>query len=91
MHHSRRLIGLRRRFPVLRTGSMSMVTAKDGLLVFWRGEGSEGLLCVFNLGHDPIEWSPPMGWQVVEAVNAPDPAAGTLPPLAGLLLAQVAG
>ena len=91
LHQSRRLIGLRERFPILRTGSMSMVTAKDGLLVFWRGEGPEGLLCVFNLGHDPIGWAMPMGWDVVEAVNVPDPASGTLPPLAGLLLVQVAG
>jgi len=89
LHLSRRLIALRRSHPVLRTGSMTMVTAKDGLLVFRRGEGAETLLCAFNLGHDPIDWPMPQGWAVVEAINAPDPASGILPPLAGLLLAQV--
>ncbi len=89
LHLSRRLIGLRRSHPILRTGSMTMVTAKDGLLVFRRREGAETLLCVFNLGHEAIDWPMPVGWTVVEAVNAPDLASGSLPTLAGLLLAQV--
>lgn len=88
LHLSRRLIGLRQSHPILRTGSMTMVTAKDGLLVFRRGEGAETLLCVFNLGHEPIDWPMPVGWAVVEAVNAPEAASGSLPPLAGLLLGQ---
>jgi len=89
LHLARRLIALRQAHPVLRTGSMTMVTAKDGLLVFRRGEGAGTLLCVFNLGHDPIEWPLPEGWAVVEAIHAPTPGSGILLPLAGLLLAQV--
>jgi len=88
LHATRRLIALRASHPVLRTGSMTMVTARDGLLVFRRGEGDETLLCVFNLGHEPIDWPVPVGWQVVEAVNSPDPQSSPLPPLAGLLLSQ---
>ncbi|MBB5747109.1 alpha-amylase family glycosyl hydrolase [Brevundimonas variabilis] len=89
LHLARRLIALRRSHPVLRSGLMTMDTARDGLLVFRRGEGPGTLLCVFNLGHEPIAWPMPAGWAVVEAVNAPEPASGSLSPLAGLLLAQV--
>ena len=89
LHLARRLIALRKTHPVLRTGSMTMETASDGLLVFRRGEGSETLLCIFNLGHDAVEWQMPEGWAVVEAIHAPTPGSGFLSPLAGLLLAQV--
>lgn len=89
LHLARRLIALRQAHPVLRTGSMTTVTARDSLLVFRRGEGAGTLLCVFNLGHEPIEWQMPEGWAVVEALNAPTPGSGILLPLAGLLLARV--
>ncbi len=84
---SRRLIALRQSHPILRTGSMTMIAAREGLLVFRRGEDADALLCVFNLGHDVIDWSPPVGWSVIEAVNTTDPTSAALPPLAGLLLA----
>ena len=86
---TRRLIALRRDHPALRTGGMTMTAAAEGLLTFQRDAGAEALLCVFNLGHAPIDWSIPEGWSVVEAVNTPDPASGALPPLTGLLLAKV--
>ncbi|CAN5146141.1 alpha glucosidase [soil metagenome] len=85
---SRELIGLRHRYPALRTGGMHMRPTAGPVLSFERGEGDDALLCVFNLGHSPERWSLPSGWRVVEAINTPDPAAGTLPSLAGLLLAR---
>ena len=87
---SRELIGLRRRYPALKTGGMRMLEAAGSLLAFERGEGDEALLCVFNLGHSPEAWTAPEGWRLVEAVNLPDPTATSLPPLAGLLLARSA-
>ena len=87
LNWSRRLIALRQSHPILRTGSMTMIAAREGLLVFRRGEDADAVLCVFNLGHDVIDWSPPVGWSVIEAVNTPDPTSAALPPLAGLLLA----
>jgi len=85
---SRELIGLRHRYPALRTGGMHMYPVAGPVLSFERGEGDEALLCVFNLGHSAEAWTLPDGWRVVEAVNTPDPASGTLPSLAGLLLAR---
>jgi len=86
---TRRLIELRRDHPILRTGTMTMVSAQDGLLEFQRGDGADALRCVFNLGHVDLDWSVPSGWRVLEAVNVPDISTPALAPLAGLLLARV--
>jgi alpha-glucosidase len=88
LHLARRLIALRQSHPALRTGSMTMLDSPDHLLLFTRQEGNEGLLCAFNLGHEPIAWRPPSGWSVVQAVNCSDPWSGQLPPLAGLVLSE---
>mgnify|MGYP002648994074 CR=1 FL=1 len=74
--------------PALRVGAMEPVETGGDLLIFKRlerYEEAERLLCVFNLGHDVINWSPPAGWRLVEAVNWSKADAGRLPPLAGLL------
>ncbi|MDP3403319.1 MAG: alpha glucosidase [Brevundimonas sp.] len=86
LHLARRLIALRKTHPALRTGSMTLLDAPDALLLFHRTEGDERLLCVFNLGHDPVDWTPPAGWSVVEAVNCADSSSGTLTPMAGVIL-----
>jgi alpha-glucosidase len=91
LHLARRLIALRQAHPVLRTGSMTMVTAKDGLLVFRRGEGAGTLLCVFNLGHDDIAWTRPGGWTTIESVNDTGPGSDSLPPMIGRILVRTAG
>jgi alpha-glucosidase len=89
LHVTRRLIALRRAWPMLKTGSMRLLPAPSGLLLFERGRDDEAdaMLCAFNLSHQAVEWSVPAGWRVVEAVNA-DGGDATLPPLAGLLMAR---
>ena len=80
---ARRLIGLRKRIPVLRRGTMRIIEATADTLVFERGRGE--LLCAFNLGLRPhtLENVPAGSWRVVEAVGG----AGTwnLPPWSGLI------
>jgi len=88
LHLTRRLIGLRHSRPVLRTGAMTMLSASGSLLEFRRGDGTDALLCVFNLGHDAIAWTAPEGWTVADTVNMPDVHGDALPPMAGLLLAK---
>nr|AGU09966.1 Alpha amylase, catalytic domain [uncultured organism] len=88
LHLTRRLIGLRHSHPVLRTDSMTMLSASGSRLEFRRGDGPDALLCVFNLGHDAIAWTAPEGWTVVEAVNTPEIHSDALPPMAGLVLAK---
>jgi alpha-glucosidase len=86
LHFTRRVVALRDRLPVLRTGGVRIVEAGESLLVFERGEGAEAALCAFNLGHEPVEWSAPQGWSVQESVNWDE--GGVLQPLAGAVLTQ---
>jgi alpha-glucosidase len=67
---------------------MTMLDSADDLLLFTRQGEGETLLCAFNLGHQPVGWTPPEGWRVVETVNCPDPHSGGLPPLAGRVLSR---
>ncbi len=87
LHVARRLIALRRAYRALRTGVVSFVETNTPLLIFERGEGSEALLCVFNLGHEPVAWSLPGGWAVVESVNLSED--GVMPPCGGLMARRV--
>lgn len=82
---ARKAIALRRRFPALRTGAMTLLDTPDPVLAFTRGEGAEALLCAFNLGTRRASWAMPHGWTVVESINLPSPTAGELPGLAGLV------
>jgi len=87
LHVARRLIGLRRRFPVLRTGDVTFIDSNTPLLIFERGEGSEALLFAFNLGHEAVAWALPDGWVVVESVNLADD--GVMPPCGGLMARKI--
>ena len=76
---TRRLVALRKSHAALRRGAIRAVDAPAPLLAFERREGSERLLCVFNLGEAAIDWPLPGGWRIVEAVGAP------LEPLSGFI------
>ena len=83
LHVARRLIALRKAYPVLRTGGISFVETNSPLLIFQRGEGADALLLAFNLGHETATWSLPDGWTMVDSVNLG--AEGEMPPCAGLI------
>ena len=91
LHLARRLIALRRAHPALRTGTMTVITATDSLLVFERTDAAESLLCVFNLGHEDIAWTRPGGWTTIESVNDTGPGSDSLPPMIGRILVRTAG
>ena len=88
LHLARRLIALRHSHPALRIGSMTMLDGPGDILLFRREGEGETLLCAFNLGHEAIDWTPPAGWSVVEAVNQADAFSGTLAPMAGVVLSE---
>jgi alpha-glucosidase len=83
LHVARRLIALRRAYPALRTGAIRFVDTNAQLLIFQRGEGADALLLAFNLGFEPVSWSLPDGWTIVDGVNLG--AAGEMPPCTGLI------
>jgi alpha-glucosidase len=89
LHVARRMIGLRKAHPALRLGGLELVEA-GGLLAFHRYErsgGGERLLCVFNLGFETLDWTPPAGARVVEAINWSAAEGSRFPPLAGVVFA----
>lgn len=85
LHLARRLIALRHAHPALRIGSMTLLQGPGDLLLFRREGEGEPLLCAFNLGHDPVDWAPPAGGSVIEAVNQKDAFSGSLAPMAGVV------
>ena len=91
LHLTRRLVALRKAHPALVRGDMRLADIAPGLLCFERELAGERLLCVFNLGEQPVDWIAPAGWRVVETVNLPGGSGDALPPMAGLLLADAAG
>ena len=87
LHATRRLIAFRKSQPALMWGDMAMLDVGPNLLSFERTHGNQRLICVFNLGHQPVPWTLPDGWRVIEAVNLNAPPEGLLPPMAGLVMA----
>lgn len=72
LHVARRLIGLRRRYPALRLGSVEWREAREPVLAFERVYGTQRLLCVFNLSAAAATWASPrdlVAWRVVDAVG----------------------
>ncbi len=87
LHATRRLVAFRKSQPTLMWGDMAMLEAGPNLLSFERTHGNQRLICVFNLGHEAADWTLPDGWRVIEAVNLNASPQGSLPPMAGLVMA----
>jgi alpha-glucosidase len=91
LHFTRAMIAHRKASAALSFGSFTTLTADDALLVFLREatveDGSEQMLCAFNLSDQPLDWLPPAGsrWQIVRSVNDGD--LRTLPPFAAVFAA----
>jgi alpha-glucosidase len=82
----RRLIGLRKDYPVLRHGSQALVDAPEEILAFTRSNGDNVTWCVFNLGKEPVDWQPDAGIDLeVLASVATDGKSSRLPPGSGYI------
>ena len=90
LHAARRIIALRQAHPALRTGGLEIESADDLVIFrrFERAEGGERLLCVFNLGFEAVDWSPPTGARQIAAVNWTETDGAALRSLAGLIFAD---
>ncbi len=86
---ARRALDLRRLYPALRIGDMTMIDAPAPLLVFQRGDGRDAMLCAFNLGKETVRWRPPAGWRIVDSLNLDANNTETMAPLS-VILAQTA-
>ena len=82
LHHYRRLIALRKRYPVFRDGDYRCLTPDDPVLwVYARAAEQEKLLVICNFSAEERDYSPPAeyltadhGWQLLCA-NYADAAA----------------
>jgi alpha-glucosidase len=86
---TRAVIALRNAHPALRAGEVRILTASGNLLALERLNG-ERLLCVFNMGAEPITYeTPPGSWRemLATAPIARDAAGFTVPPYSGFVAA----
>ena len=68
---TRAALALRRANPALLTGDIRILEAAGDLLVFERSGDGQRVLCVFNLGPEPVAWRPgdAAAWRMLQAVN----------------------
>ena len=87
---TRALVALRNAHPALLTGRLTVLEARDDLLVFERAATGSHLVCAFNFGRNEISWRPaqPDRWRLLKGVNAA--SAWTLPPYGALIASQIA-
>ena len=72
LHWTRRVIALRRAHDALRSGSIELVASDPRLVAFVRAGGGEALLCLFNLGDEPVDAPMLAGRTIVEQTGSID-------------------
>lgn len=85
VHHYRKAIAFRQQNPVLRTGDSDALRQQDSVIYFQRTNGTDTMLCAFNLSDALVDFDMPEGpWTPVGeqlgAVKAPANGAVTLGP-----------
>lgn len=87
---TRDLVAFRNDHDALLVGTMKVLAATGDLLVFERTTADEHLLCAFNFGTTPLDWTPaqPDRWRALRSVGGAEP--GLLAPLSGLVLRKIA-
>jgi alpha-glucosidase len=85
LHHTRRLLALRKSSPALRTGSLKVIKASGDLLVFERSDAGQKMLCLFNMGAAPLRWQPQdrAEWHGIEPADSAD--IWRLPPYSAMI------
>lgn len=68
LHWTRKLLALRRAHPALRHGSIEILEATDGVLVFRRACAGRSILCRFGLNADTRLYQAPAGSRALFAV-----------------------
>ncbi|MBU2587697.1 MAG: alpha-glucosidase family protein [Alphaproteobacteria bacterium] len=61
--YAQRILRLRRQFPALVSGDITLLDTPEDIVAFIRQQGENTVLCAFNLGDAPCAWSPPANWQ----------------------------
>ncbi|WP_207749212.1 DUF3459 domain-containing protein, partial [Clostridioides difficile] len=56
LHFTRRIIALRKAYPVLQTGAFQPLASAGDVLALERRNGAQRMLCVFNLSSEPTSF-----------------------------------
>ncbi|WP_379920595.1 alpha-glucosidase [Erythrobacter sp. R86502] len=78
--YTRQLLALRRDYPALVHGDITLLDSADDVLAFLRHGESESVLCVFNLGEAPGHWSAPDGIGTLRLIATQDAVGGDSAP-----------
>jgi alpha-glucosidase len=73
LHYTRHLLAMRRRYPALVAGEITLLDTPEDVLAFIRHDAQGAVLCAFNLGDEVLEWAPPPAFveaQVLASENA---------------------
>ncbi len=85
LHWTRRVLALRRDHAALRLGTIDFLDAPDSMIAFERSHEGEQLLCAFNLGDSPIDWTPADPERWTPLLGAGGVEGWHFPPAAGLV------
>ncbi|MDP4604865.1 MAG: alpha-amylase family glycosyl hydrolase, partial [Erythrobacter sp.] len=62
LSYTRQLLALRRDFPALVSGDITLLDTPEDIVAFVRRAEGGAVLCAFNLGDAACQWAPPTGW-----------------------------
>jgi alpha-glucosidase len=80
LHHYRRLLAWRRAHPALVGGDMALLPVHEQVLAFVRSDGTERVLCAFNLGESNAVLALPAGMHVGEVLADSGATGATVQP-----------
>ncbi len=66
--YARQILRLRRNYPALVSGDITLLDTPEDVLAFVRSEGDNQALCAFNLGETAVDWSAPAGWETAQVL-----------------------
>ncbi|MBA4748187.1 MAG: alpha-glucosidase [Sphingopyxis sp.] len=69
LNHMRRMLAMRKAWPALAHGSITVSAVTATMLAFVRSDTGQRMLCVFNFSDAPVAWRDDAAWTLVETVN----------------------
>ncbi len=89
LNYTRQLLSLRQNLPPIVAGEINLLSAPDDIVAFVRGDGTDSVLCAFNLSERTVNWSaqdqfgPATIIATQSGVTTNEPAPSEMPPNSG--------
>ncbi|BDW83235.1 alpha-glucosidase [Erythrobacter sp. Dej080120_24] len=62
--YTRKLLALRKTLPAMISGDSELLDTPEDIVAFIRRSRGGDVLCAFNLGYHPLDWTPPSGFRI---------------------------